>query len=172
MAVLLVGSFLYAFTIFLTAILNIPGSDNVQLRPGVAIPILCGALFGPAAGFVTGFAGNLAADQFLGWGWWPFWYVGNGIMGAVSGMARAPKPDYSRMRTAIGVVWRAAIGITIGMGFASLSEHWFSNTSWSDIWWNNFLPAFLSNLVNVTILVPIILLLYGFLQESTASDIG
>src|SRR4051794_17600985 len=53
-AIMLAGSALYALAIYLTAIVNIPGSDNVQLRPGVAIPILCGALFGPVAGFVTG----------------------------------------------------------------------------------------------------------------------
>jgi energy-coupling factor transport system substrate-specific component len=167
-----VGSLLYALTIFLTAILNIPGSDNVQLRPGVAIPIVCGALFGPIAGFVSGFVGNLAADQFLGWGWWPFWYIGNGLMGAASGVFRAAKPDYSRLRTVFGVVGRAAIGITIGMGIASVSEYWVTQSSWQDIWWNNFLPSFLSNLINAAILVPIILLLYGILRESTASDAG
>src|SRR5689334_6077484 len=100
--VIVVGSFLYALTIFLTAILNIPGSDNVQLRPGVAIPIVCGALFGPVVGFVTGLVGNLAADQFLGWGWWPFWYIGNGLMGAASGLFREEKPDYSRLSTVFG----------------------------------------------------------------------
>jgi energy-coupling factor transport system substrate-specific component len=164
------GSLLYALTIFLTAILNIPGSDNVQLRPGVAIPIVCGALFGPAAGFVSGFLGNLAADQFLGWGWWPFWYLGNGLMGLASGLFRPAKPDYSRLATVFGVVGRAAAGITIGMGIASISERWVTQSSWQDIWWNNFLPAFLSNLMNATILVPIILLLYGILRESTALD--
>ena len=57
------GSILYALSICLTSILAIPGADNVQLRPGVVVPIVVGALFGPAAGFTSGCAGNLAADQ-------------------------------------------------------------------------------------------------------------
>jgi energy-coupling factor transport system substrate-specific component len=168
-SVMVIGSVLYAFAIYLTALLDIPGADNVQLRPGIVIPILCGAFFGPAAGFVSGFAGNLAADQFLGWGWWPFWYIGNGVMGLAAGCFRPAKPDYSRLLVVLGVLTRAAIGITVGMGLASISEVWVTQSSWSDVLWVNFLPAFLSDLVNAALLVPIILLLYGVLRESTTS---
>src|SRR5688500_436158 len=108
--VMIIGSILYALAIYLTAILDIPGADNVQLRPGVAIPILCGAFFGPAAGFISGFAGNLAADQVLGWGWWPFWYIGNGVMGLAAGCFRPAKADYSRLSVVLGVVARATVG--------------------------------------------------------------
>src|SRR3954467_6267170 len=105
-AIMVAGSALYAVAIYLTAILNIPGADNVQLRPGVAIPILCGALFGPAAGFVTGFVGNLAADQFLGWGFWFYWYIGNGIMGLAAGLFRPPPDAYPRPQAIALVIGR------------------------------------------------------------------
>jgi energy-coupling factor transport system substrate-specific component len=167
--VMAIGSLLYALAIYWTAILDIPGADNVQLRPGVVIPILCGAFFGPFAGFVSGFAGNLAADQLLGWGWWPFWYIGNGVMGLAAGCFRPAKPDYSRLSVVSGVVARAAVGITVGMGLASISEIWVTQSSWNDVLWVNFLPAFLSNLVNAALLVPIILLIYAVLRESTTS---
>lgn len=168
--VMVAGSALYAAAIYLTAIVNIPGADNVQLRPGVAIPILCGALFGPAAGFVTGFVGNLAADQFLGWGFWFYWYVGNGIMGLAAGLFRPPATAYPRAQAIILVIGRAALGILLGMAIASISEYWVTESSWSDIVWVNFVPAFLSDLLNAAIIVPIVLVLYGVLRESTSGD--
>jgi energy-coupling factor transport system substrate-specific component len=166
----LVGSALYALSIYPTAILSIPGADNVQLRPGIAIPIICGALFGPTAGFVSGFVGNLAADQALGWGFWPFWYLGNGVIGLAAGLFRPPAPNYARLRTVCGVVARAAGGIAVGMAFASISELWTTQASWEDVVQVNFLPAFLSDLISATILVPIILLFYGILRESTSLE--
>ena len=170
LAVMVAGSALYALAIYLTSILNIPGSDNVQIRPGVVIPIVAGALFGPTAGFVSGFVGNLAADQILGWGWWPFWYLGNGLIGLVSGLFRPAHPNYARLSAAFGVVGRAIAGTVLGMGIASLSERWVTQSSWSDIFWVNFLPAVLSNIVNAAILVPIILLCYGILREATTLE--
>jgi energy-coupling factor transport system substrate-specific component len=169
-AIMVAGSALYAVAIYLTSILNIPGADNVQLRPGVAIPILCGILFGPVAGFVTGFVGNLAADQFLDWGFWIYWYIGNGIMGLVAGLFRPPPTAYPRPQAIFLVVGRAAVGIMIGMAIASISEYWVTDSSWNDIVWVNFVPAFLSNLINAAIIVPIFLVLYGVLRESTSGD--
>jgi energy-coupling factor transport system substrate-specific component len=169
-AVMVAGSALYALAIYLTSILNIPGADNVQFRPGVAIPILCGALFGPAAGFVTGFVGNLAADQFLGWGFWFYWYIGNGIMGLTAGLFRPSPAAYPRPQAIFLVVGRAALGILLGMAIASISEYWVTESSWNDIVWVNFVPAFVSNLLNAVIIVPIVLVLYGVLRESTSND--
>jgi len=162
----IVGSLLYALGIILTSILDIPGAANVQIRPAVAIPIVCGAFFGPVTGFVSGFVGNLAADQVLGWGWWPFWYLGSGIMGLVPGLLRPTNANYTQLSAIGAVLLRAVIGITVGMAVAALSEHWVTQSSWNDVLWGNFLPAFLSNLVNAVILVPIMLLLYGFFHAS------
>jgi energy-coupling factor transport system substrate-specific component len=166
-----IGSAAYAISIYLTAILNIPGADNVQIRPGVVIPIICGALFGPAAGFVSGFVGHLLADQALGWGWWPFWYLASGVMGLASGLFRPASPDYSRLRTALVVVGRAAIGIAVGIGVAAISELWVTQSSWEDVLWVNFMPAFLFNLLNAAILVPIVLLFYGLWRSSVEYEL-
>jgi energy-coupling factor transport system substrate-specific component len=166
----LVGSILYAVSIYVTAILNIPGADNVQLRPGIAIPVVCGALFGPVAGFVSGALGNLLADQALGWGFWLFWYFGNGLLGLFAGLARPRDPNYARLPAVLGVIWRSCVGIILGMGLASLSERWVTHSSWDDVVYVNFVPAALSNLANALVLVPIILLLYGLLREATRLD--
>jgi energy-coupling factor transport system substrate-specific component len=163
----IIGSCLYAVSIYVTSIIDIPGSDNVQLRPGVVIPIICGALFGPVAGFTSGFVGNMIADQALGWGFWPFWYVGNGLIGLAAGLFRPADCNYARLRHVGGVLARAIVGIGVGMALASISELWVTQSSWADVVWVNFLPAFLSNTLNAAILTPIVLLLYGILRDST-----
>lgn len=164
----LAGAGAYALSIYLTAILNIPGSDNVQLRPGVVVPIVCGALFGPAAGFASGFVGNLIADQMLGWGFWPFWYLGNGMMGLAAGLFRPTHASFARLQPVLRVLGRAIAGIAVGMGIASVSELWVTQSSWQEVVSVNFLPAFLSNTINAAVLTPITLLVYGILRESTA----
>jgi len=164
------GACLYAASIYLTSIIDIPGSDNVQLRPGVVIPIVCGALFGPVAGFVSGFLGNLIADRALGWDFWLFWYVGNGLMGLAVGLFRPANYNYARPRHVSAVLVCAVIGIAVGMAFASISELWVTHSSWNDVVWVNFVPAFLSNTLNALILTPIVLLLYGLLRDTTKLD--
>jgi energy-coupling factor transport system substrate-specific component len=166
----IVGACLYAVSIYLTSIVDIPGADNVQVRPGVVIPIVCGALFGPVAGFVSGFAGNLIADQALGWGFWPFWYLGNGLMGLAVGLFRPAGYNYARLRHVGAVLACAIVGIAVGMALASISELWVTQSSWDDVVWVNFVPAFLSNTLNAAILTPIVLLLYGILRDSTKLD--
>ena len=166
----IVGACLYAVSIYFTSVVDIPGTDNVQLRPGVVIPIVCGAFFGPVAGFVSGFAGNLIADWALGWDFWPFWYVGNGLMGLAVGLLRPADYNYARPRhVGVVLVW-AVIGIAVGMAFASISELWVTHSSWNDVVWVNFVPAFLSNTLNAVILTPIVLLLYGLLRDTTKLD--
>lgn len=169
-AAALIGAACYAFSIYLTAIVDIPGSDNVQVRPGVVIPIICGALFGPAAGFFSGLLGNFAADQLLGWGFWPFWYLGNGVMGLAAGLFRPPSRSYARLAPVLGVLGRALLGIAVGMGLAAFTEHWVTDSSWADVLQVNFLPAFISNGISAIILTPIVLLIYGILRESTSVD--
>lgn len=167
-----VGSVLYAVAIYLTAILNIPGTENVQFRPGIVIPILCGVFFGPLPGFISGLVGNLAADQLLGWGWWPFWYLGNGLVGLACGLVAPDTHRHTNLTSILGVLKGAALGIVLGMGLASLTERWVTDSSWNDIIWLNFVPAVLSNTINAVVLVPIILLCYGILRESTSVDIA
>jgi hypothetical protein len=56
------------------------------------------------------------------------------------------------------------------MAVASISEYWVTQSSWNEIVWVNFVPAFLSNLINAAIIVPIVLILYSMLYESTSGD--
>jgi uncharacterized membrane protein len=82
-----IGAALYGVIswIFNGTVFAVPSVSQVALRPGIAIPILFGYLFGPVVGFFTGLVGNTIGDLLSGWVS-PQWSFGNGLIGLVSGM--------------------------------------------------------------------------------------
>lgn len=80
------GSILYALISWTTNIFRYPDISTITLRLGVVVPILMGLAFGPAVGFVVGSAGNHLGDFISGWGFFPLWNLGNGLMGLVAGL--------------------------------------------------------------------------------------
>jgi energy-coupling factor transport system substrate-specific component len=131
-----IGAALYAVLNIATNFLALPGAGNVSFRPGVAIPMFFGIAFGPIVGFIAGFLGNLLGDLASGGGFWPWWDLGSGLMGLVT-------------------------GVLVGMGVASVSEMWVSGADLNAVIFQNFLPAAVTNIVNGVILVPILMIAYG-----------
>jgi uncharacterized membrane protein len=82
-----IGAALYGVIswIFNGTVFAVPSVSQVALRPGIAIPILFGYLFGPVVGFFTGLVGNTIGDLLSGWVS-PQWSFGNGLIGLVAGM--------------------------------------------------------------------------------------
>jgi hypothetical protein len=82
-----IGAALYGVLsfIFNGTVFAVPSVSQVALRPGIAIPILFGYLFGPVVGFFTGLVGNTIGDLLSGWVS-PQWSFGNGLIGLVAGM--------------------------------------------------------------------------------------
>jgi LytS/YehU family sensor histidine kinase len=88
LAIGLVGAALYAFSNWTTFEIAIPGTNDVSLRPQFALVVFTGFAFGPFAGFVAGFVGNVAGDALTGFGAfaaWP-WSLANGVVGLLSGL--------------------------------------------------------------------------------------
>ncbi len=56
--VIVIGTLLYAMITVPLNLLIMPGTELVAFRPSVVVPMLMGFLFGPLAGFLTGFLGN------------------------------------------------------------------------------------------------------------------
>lgn len=67
---------------------QLPGT-HAEIRPQAAIIFLAGYLWGPLAGFLTGFLGNAAFDLAIGHGtgYLLSWSLGNGLLGLVSGLS-------------------------------------------------------------------------------------
>ena len=122
----LAGLLLYAVVSWATNIFRYPGITSITLRLGVVIPLLWGLKLGPAAGFVVGAGGNHLGDMLTGWGFFPMWNVGNGLMGLVAGLVYlAPaSPRLVRFLLAAEFVLLAVLGIVQWWGTAATIWVW------------------------------------------------
>lgn len=81
-----IGAALYGVLSWITNVFPLPSISLVSLRPAVVIPVFFGIAFGPVVGFFSGFVGNVLGDALTGWGVYPLWDVGNGLMGMIPGL--------------------------------------------------------------------------------------
>ncbi len=86
-----VGAALYGVLSWATNVIQLPSVSLVALRPAVVIPVFFGLVYGPSVGFLTGFVGNALGDALTGWGVFPVWDFGNGLLGMVPGLSLAFK---------------------------------------------------------------------------------
>lgn len=77
-----VFSYLFNGTVFV-----VPSVSQVALRPAIALPMFFGYAFGPVVGFFSGAVGNMFGDALTGFGLYPQWSVGNGLVGLIAGLA-------------------------------------------------------------------------------------
>ena len=82
-------------------------------------------------------------------------------MGLVTGLFAAYMTDYRSMRDLVVAEIAVIVGAAVGMLFAALTEIPVSGIDFATTIATNFLPAFLSNIVNGLILVPILLIAYS-----------
>lgn len=76
-----VFSYLFNGTVFV-----VPSLSQVALRPAIAVPMFFGYAFGPVVGFFTGAIGNTFGDALTGFGLFPQWSIGNGLVGFIAGL--------------------------------------------------------------------------------------
>lgn len=155
-----IGAALYGVLSWVTNIVPLPAAGNVAFRPAVAVLVFFGVAYGPWVGLIAGLVGNTVGDALTGWGLYWNWSVGNGLMGFIPGLAAAMIQDY-RSGRGIGIgIGFGALGIAIGMLFASLTEIIVGGIDLSTALVGYFTPAFLGNLVVVVVLLPILMAAY------------
>jgi uncharacterized membrane protein len=83
-----IGAALYAVFswLFNGTVFVIPSVSQVALRPAIAIPMFFGYAFGPIVGFFAGAVGNMFGDALTGFGLYPQWSIGNGLVGFIAGL--------------------------------------------------------------------------------------
>jgi hypothetical protein len=92
-----------------------PGLD-LQMRPGLAVPILVGLTQGPIAGLITGLVGQLVGELLAGrWsgGWSIVISVGqSGLFGLIAGLGHPGLRQFRTLR-ALGhvLLWAAVAGL-------------------------------------------------------------
>jgi uncharacterized membrane protein len=83
-----IGAALYAVFAYLFngTVFVVPSLSQVALRPAICIPMFFGYAFGPVVGFFTGAVGNMFGDALTGFGLFPQWSLGNGLVGFIAGL--------------------------------------------------------------------------------------
>jgi hypothetical protein len=81
-----IGAALYGVFNYIFNTIPMPSVSQVSLRPSICIPVFFGYVFGPVVGFFTGAVGNILGDFITGWGVYPAWDMGNGLIGFVPGL--------------------------------------------------------------------------------------
>lgn len=109
-----IGAGLYGVLSWVFNIVPVPSVSLVSLRPVVAIPIFFGFAFGPVVGFFTGAFGNVLGDALTGWGVFPVWDIGNGLMGLVPGLAGLYLTGKMRGGSRI-LLWISAAVLALGV---------------------------------------------------------
>jgi len=102
-----VFSYLFNGTVFV-----VPSVSQVALRPAIVFPVFFGYVFGPAVGFFTGAVGNILGDFLTGWGVFPAWDIGNGLVGLVAGLPVILGRERA-LNILTGVV--AAVGVALSL---------------------------------------------------------
>ncbi|MGD2179300.1 MAG: ECF transporter S component [Anaerolineae bacterium] len=109
-----IGAALYGVFNWIFNTIPMPSVSQVALRPSVCIPIFFGYAFGPVVGFFTGAVGNILGDFLTGWGVFPAWDVGNGLMGMVPGLILL-FVNKRRSLNFLVIVVAVLIGITVAL---------------------------------------------------------
>jgi energy-coupling factor transport system substrate-specific component len=156
-----IGAALYGAFSLLTNLIPLPAAGNITFRPAVAVLIFFGIAYGPWVGLLAGFIGNTLGDMLAGWGFYWHWSLGNGLMGMIPGLAMLMIVNYRAKSDIIKAVGWGALGIAVGMLFASLMEMFVGGIDLNTALIGYFTPAFLGNLVVTIILLPILMVAFA-----------
>ena len=85
-------------------------------------------------------------------------------MGLIPGLIYLSITDFRSISNIVKAEIMVIVGAAVGMFVAALSEIWVSGVTFATTMATNFLPAFISNVVNGLILVPI--LIWSFYRHS------
>ena len=140
-----IGAALYGVFSWVTNILALPSVSNVSLRPAIVIPVFFGFVFGPVAGFFTGFVGNVLGDALTGWGVYPVWDVGNGLIGLICGLVLVfkDKKQALDMLTWVGVVIGVLATALVFLNPKTIDPFSGKEADFSGFWWVPLLGAVL-----------------------------
>jgi serine phosphatase RsbU (regulator of sigma subunit) len=103
----------------------VPIMKNYQIRPQTAIPLLAGYFAGPGAGFMAGFAGNLASDAVMGFEMLRYaasFSVCNGLYGFLMGFFGKRRPRFDGPESLGGLYSAMLLIVSAGALYAAFVE--------------------------------------------------
>jgi energy-coupling factor transport system substrate-specific component len=164
-----IGAALYAVLNWTLFAIQIPGTQNVSVRPQFGLVTFFGFAFGPVAGFLVGFVGNTVGDQ-LAYGsafgsWW--WSVANGLAGLIAGLF--PVWMASRMTTlgsrALTSAVAGVVGTVIGFLFIWIELIIQPELGFNTILTGEYIPTVIGNSIAAAIVTPILVYAWEPLRE-------
>lgn len=163
-----IGAALYAVANWTTFAIQIPGTDNVSVRPQYGLVTFFGFAFGPIVGFLVGFVGNSVGDQ-LAYGsafgsWW--WGVANGLAGLLAGlfpvmMARSSSGSSRAVAAAIAGV----VATVLGFLFIWIELIIQPEMGFNAILTTEYIPVIIGNSIAAAIVTPILVLAWEPMRE-------
>lgn len=163
-----IGAALYAVANWTTFAIQIPGTENVSVRPQYGLVTFFGYAFGPVVGFLTGFVGNVVGDQLTGWGAftsWP-WSVANGAAGLLAGIFATM---WARREGTGGIIVAAAIvavaATVLGFLFIFIELVTQPELGFNAILTTEYIPTVIANSIAAAIVTPILVLAWEPLRE-------
>lgn len=163
-----VGAAIYAVLNWASFGIQIPGAQEVSVRPQYGVVTFVGFAFGPIAGFLTGFVGNTVGDQLaygsaFGYWWWSF---ANGLAGFVAGLL--PFWMAGRMATISGKALVSAVAgvvaTVVGFLFVFVEMAILPESTFPVMLYQNYLPTILANSIAAAIVTPLLVIAWEPLQ--------
>lgn len=157
-----IGAALYAVFNLISFGIQIPGAQEVSVRPHYGILTFFGFAFGPIVGFLTGFVGNVVGDQLSGYGAFTSWHwsLANGAAGLIAGLfplwmaSRMTSVGSKAVIAAVAGVVATVIGfLVIFLGLVLTPELDFNT-----ILTTEYIPVVIANSIAAAIVTPILVL--------------
>ena len=150
-----IGAALYAVFswLFNGSVFFIPSVSQVALRPAIAIPMFFGYAFGPIVGFFTGAVGNMFGDALTGFGLYPQWSIGNGLVGFIAGLPMLFKDKKKSLDTVL-ITGGVLTAIAVFLYFLNRS---LPNTLFYDVENNIFGDAPITLFAGISLLIGFVL---------------
>lgn len=146
-----IGAALYGVLSWATNLFPLPSISLVALRPAIVIPVFFGITFGPVVGFFSGFVGNILGDALTGWGVYPLWDVGNGLLALVAGLILIFKDRRQSLDILTAVVAGLALiasgVILLNYNFALENSFTGESSIVGPLWWVPLLGGLLAVVV-------------------------
>jgi energy-coupling factor transport system substrate-specific component len=157
-----IGAALYAVFNLISFGFQIPGAQEVNVRPHYGLLTFFGFAFGPIVGFLTGFVGNVVGDQLSGYGAFTSWHwsLANGAAGLIAGLfpvwmaSRMTSVGSKALTAAVAGVVATVIGfLVIFLGLVLTPELDFNT-----ILTTEYIPVVIANSIAAAIVTPILVL--------------
>ncbi|MGH2392140.1 MAG: ECF transporter S component [Candidatus Limnocylindria bacterium] len=157
-----IGAALYAVFNLISFGIQIPGAQEVSVRPHYGLLTFFGFAFGPIVGFLTGFVGNVVGDQLSGYGAFTSWHwsLANGAAGLIAGLfpvwmaSRMTSVGSKALTAAVAGVVATVIGfLVIFLGLVLTPELDFNT-----ILTTEYIPVVIANSIAAAIVTPILVL--------------